>query len=96
MPDTYYIIEKLLETFDCKIMCYDCRVCSHVYICTFLDGVLHAIICKHIHLVYMETSDNVVCKDRASANTDYSYVIDALSSKSKKKTFIGRRRSTTT
>ena len=33
----------------------------------------------------METSDNVVCKDRASADTDYSYIIDALSSKSKKK-----------
>ena len=24
----------------------------------------------------METSDNIVCKDRTSADTDYSYFID--------------------
>ena len=30
--------------------------------CTCLDATLHATICKHIHLVHMETSDNVVCK----------------------------------
>ena len=61
---------------DCKIMC------PHAYTCAYLDVTLHATICKHIHLVHMETSHNVVCKDRTSADNDYSYFIDVLSSKS--------------
>ena len=29
----------------------------------------------------METSDNIICKDRASADTNYSYFIDETTEK---------------
>ena len=60
-------------------------MCPNPYTRTCLDATLHATICKQMHLVHMENSDNIVCKDRTSADTDYSYFIDVLSSKSKKK-----------
>ena len=41
-----------------------------------MNVALHATIRKHIHLVHMETSDDVVCIDRTLADTDYSYFID--------------------
>ena len=56
----------------------DCHVCSHAYTHTSLDVTLHATICKYIHLVHMETSDNSVCKNWTSADIDYSYFIDIL------------------
>ena len=83
---------KLLGRYDCKGMCRDCQVFPHAYTCTCLDATLHATINKYvldtyvsIHLVHMETSDNVVCKDRTSADIDYSYFSNVLSSKNKKK-----------
>ena len=43
MPGTHYVEKNLLESYDCKIMCYDCQVCSHAYTCiyTCLDTCLH-------------------------------------------------------
>ena len=43
-----YVIEKLLENCDCKIMYCDCQVSPHAYTWTCLDATLYATICKHI------------------------------------------------
>ena len=37
-----------------------------------LDVTQHATICKHIHLVHMETNDNIVSKDKMLTDSDYS------------------------
>ena len=37
-----------------------------------LDVTLHVTICKHIHLVHIETRDNAVGKDRTLTDTEYS------------------------
>ena len=73
MPDTHYVIEMLLQSFDCKlcvvtIKCVHMLSCLHMYM---LDVTLRATICKHIHLVHMETRDNFVCKDRTLADSNY-------------------------
>ena len=81
MPGTFYVIGKLLESCDCKIVSW----LSSVSTCTCLDATLHATICKHIHLVYMETSDNVVCKDRTSTDTNYHILLMYSLPKVKKK-----------
>ena len=60
MPDTYYVIKKVLESCDYKIVCYDCQMYSYAYNHTCLNATLHVTICKHIHLLHMEISDNIV------------------------------------
>ena len=38
-----------------------------------LDVTVHVTIYTHIHLVYMETRDHVVCKDKTLADTDSTF-----------------------
>ena len=60
MPDTHYVIEKLLKSFDCKLCVVTIKcMCPHAYTCTCLDATPYATICKRVHLVHMETSDYI-------------------------------------
>ena len=49
-----YVLCQLL------IICRDCEMYPHVYTCTCLDTTLHATLYKHIHLIHMETSENLI------------------------------------
>ena len=35
----------------CKLKCSQCDICVHSFTCTCMDFILHATICKHIHMV---------------------------------------------
>ena len=52
-PGVTYIVKKD-SSCCCKLLCRQCGVCPHNYKCTCLDSILHATVCKHIHLVVME------------------------------------------
>ena len=84
VQDIHYVVEKLEESCDCKVICHDCQICPHAYTCTCLDATLHATICKHVHLVHMNTSDHFFSNERTSSDTDYLYISNVLSSKRKK------------
>ena len=39
----------------CKILCRVCCICPHTYTCECMDALVHATVCKHQHLVHMNT-----------------------------------------
>ena len=84
VQDTHYVVERLEESCDCKVICHDCQICPHAYTCTCLDAIIHATICKHVHLVHMNTSDHFFSNKRTSSDMDYLYFSNVLSSKRKK------------
>ena len=48
----YYTVEKLSNnSCSCKVRCNRCGICICSYSCTSMDYLIHATICKHIHLV---------------------------------------------
>ena len=66
-----YNIKLLCDSCNCKLRCANCDVCIHMYSCTCIDSMLHATVCKHVHLVKMRTtkvSENV---SHASTNVEY-------------------------
>ena len=75
--------QKINDVNDCKILCKDCNICPHIYSCTCLDATLHATVCKHIHLVHMETNSGY---NSSTTEVDYSYFNNVLSPR--KKTMI--------
>ncbi len=69
-PGTHYIIEKqfnLSEKCMCKLICTECKICIHSFCCTCLDASLHSTICKHVHLVAMNS--NMTSNDRMNSNS---------------------------
>ena len=75
VQDTRYVVEKLEKSCDCKVICHDCQICPHAYTCTCLDATLHATICKHVHLVHMNTSNHFFFNERTSSDMDYLYFV---------------------
>ena len=49
-------MEKLGVPCSCKICCSSCDVCVHSYSCTCMDDLIHAKICKHIHLAKISSA----------------------------------------
>ena len=48
----YYTVEKVSNNpCSCKVRCNKCDICICSYSCTCMDYLIHATICKHIHLV---------------------------------------------
>ena len=48
----YYTVEKVSNnSCSCKVRCNRCDICICSYSCTCMDYLIHATICKHIHLV---------------------------------------------
>ena len=45
-----YNVRLLNESCNCKLRCISCEVCIHMYSCTCMDSILHATVCKHVHL----------------------------------------------
>ena len=83
-PDTNYVIEKAQESCGCKLQCTDCEICPHNYTCTCLDSILHATVCKHVHLVhmkYMQKDTNSISEDPTLLTDTYSYFTSLLSNK---------------
>lgn len=76
-----YVVEKLSETCECKILCDTCSICVHTYSCTCVDYLMDTVPCKHIHAVHMHleetmhsdapTSDNDVKFSDDVNSTDY-------------------------
>ena len=58
-PGIIYTVQKLLNNCECQIRCKECTICPHYYSCTCLDSILHATVCKHIHLVHMNTTTTI-------------------------------------
>ena len=54
----------------CRLCCQVCKVCVHSFSCDCLDYILHATICKHIHLVQMhsESLSFEGCKTGVASN----------------------------
>ena len=50
--DSYQVTEQAKKCpHNCSLRCRYCSVCIHEYTCTCLDSLIHATICKHIHLL---------------------------------------------
>ena len=47
----------------CKLSCLTCKVCVHSFTCTCMDFILHATVCKHIHIVCLGTSIDKEAED---------------------------------
>ena len=56
--ETYYTVHRLSQECGCKLSCLSCKACSHMYSCSCIDYALHSTVCKHIHLVQMQTNCN--------------------------------------
>ena len=62
MKNILYIVERVTEERDCKILCRECNICQHIYIYiyiytwTCLDATLYATVSKQIHLIQMKTN----------------------------------------
>ena len=48
-----YKIIKNEDECTCRIICRICKICPHTYTCECMDALLHATICKHIHLIHI-------------------------------------------
>ena len=61
--ETYTIHYHGTCTAVCNVKCQNCHVCRHSYGCTCADFSLHALACKHIHVVHISVineEDNVL------------------------------------
>ena len=54
-----YNVRLLRDTCNCKLRCKNCDACIHMYACTCMDSMLHATVCKHVHLVKIRTTAKV-------------------------------------
>ena len=48
---TYQVKKESECSTNCLLRCSDCNICVHEFTCTCPDSVIHATICKHIHLL---------------------------------------------
>ena len=39
------------DSCSCSLRCHTCGVCVHIFMCTCMDFILHATVCKHIHFI---------------------------------------------
>ena len=53
-----YAVEKHEEPCNYKVRFRFCHICPHNYSYDCLDALLHATVCKHIHLAHMKTTGN--------------------------------------
>ena len=58
-PEANYVVNLVNETCDCKLRCSMCAVCIHLFSCTCMDSIIHATVCKHVHLVKLITEKKV-------------------------------------
>ncbi len=61
-PTVYYTITRQTDVCECKLLCTQCMVCLHMLSCTCLDAVLHATVCKHIHLLAIMEKKNLTLR----------------------------------
>ena len=66
-------VTKLSTESCCRLCCQICKVCVHSFSCDCMDYILHATICKHIHMVQMQHSQQ-------SSSLDPNEIGDAVSS----------------
>lgn len=46
-----YLLQEVREGCNCQLLCPDCKVCIHKYICSCIDTSIKYNMCKHIHLL---------------------------------------------
>lgn len=85
-----YLVEKSNKSCPplCTLMCNECNVCIHKYICTCADSAIKWNMCKHIHKVCMllknesdstNESDNSTCTILQTSNAcESSFLIEQL------------------
>ncbi|KAF0754169.1 SWIM-type domain-containing protein [Aphis craccivora] len=66
-----YLVKKR-ESCECKIICVACKVRVHLFSCTYYDYTIKNNLCKHIHVVKINMSDDNDLK----AKNDYTNPID--------------------
>ena len=66
-----YTVKLINDTCDCRLRCSTCKVCVHLYSCTCMDSMLHATVCKHVHLVKMMTEKVTETAKKSPNNLEY-------------------------
>ncbi len=73
---TYTVIRqanKCLES-SCKMICVECNICIHQYVCNCTDSLIHNTTCKHIHMLqqYLTKADVKDHKEDGSVGNEYN------------------------
>ena len=68
---TFYSITKCLDDICCPLICSECKICIHSYQCTCPDYQIKSIICKHIHVIAMDTTSTNTSIVELTPETDY-------------------------
>ena len=67
-----YIVERMKQSCTCNIKCQFCSACAYMYTCTCLDACTNTTVCKHMHLIHMQ-SQSVSGTSLTSTTTDLEY-----------------------
>ncbi|KAJ8971714.1 hypothetical protein NQ317_006016 [Molorchus minor] len=60
------------KSCQCRLVCSDCRVCIHRYVCSCIENSIKWNMCEHIHLVGRLRKDNEPpCEARTDVKKDY-------------------------
>ena len=52
---SHYTVSKVMDdSCSCSFHCHTCGVCVHIFMCTCMDFILHATVCKHIHVHFIK------------------------------------------
>ena len=54
-----YTVDRLPTKCFCRLCCNSCKICIHSFSCNCMDFILHATICKHIHLVNLHLESSI-------------------------------------
>lgn len=73
-------LEQERCTQDCALECTQCNICLHMYSCACYDHLIHATICKHIHLVAMTLQSESPPQDQSgsSITEDTEVILEAV------------------
>lgn len=49
--EIYIILRKIKSCKNCQLICTECDICIHQFVCSCLDSAIKFNLCKHIHLI---------------------------------------------
>uniref|UniRef100_A0A8D9FFV0 SWIM-type domain-containing protein n=3 Tax=Cacopsylla melanoneura TaxID=428564 RepID=A0A8D9FFV0_9HEMI len=70
------IVTQAGTSCSCQLICGDCRVCIHKYVCTCYTSTIKWNMCKHIHAV--AKSDISSVEEDPTLESDRSHVVEAI------------------
>ena len=71
------VTRVMVDSCSCYLRCRTCGVCVHIFMCTCMDFILHATVCKHIHFVkvYLDSLLNEVSSINTTNNVNTSNAV---------------------